>query len=101
MLLLFALFFFQSPDWINLVQSLGFPIVVAGALMYFAYKVWQYTVKKIDEKDVLIAAMIAKEEAEHEKLIETQEKIIETQNQIVDVMRQLQQNTNKNRLRSA
>lgn len=87
--MIFHLFFFQSLDWIQLVQSLGFPIVVAGALMFFAYRVWVYAARKLDEKDAQIATMIEREETAHQQLVETQEKITETQNRIIDTQNQI------------
>lgn len=87
--MIFHLFFFQSLDWIQLVQSLGFPIVVAGVLMFFAYRVWVYAARKLDEKDAQIATMIEREEVAHQQLVETQEKITETQNRIIDTQNQI------------
>ena len=89
MMILFYLLFLQGADWGQLIQSLGFPIVVAGALLYFAFRVWQYTTKKLDEKDVLIATMIEREENSRTQLVETQEQITETQNRIIDTQNQI------------
>lgn len=64
----------------TLIQTLGFPIAIALALLYFAWKVYQNMTRKIDEKDRII-----QESSELRR--EFQNKLIDTQNSINDTLR--------------
>lgn len=74
------LLFFQGESAIiDAIKVVGFPVVVALALLWFAYKVWGYTTTQIEKKDT----RLAKQAEEHQefaiKIAETQNAMVSTQ----------------------
>ena len=45
------LFFQDTGAIVDAIKVVGFPVVVALALLWFAYKVWGYTTTQIEKKD--------------------------------------------------
>ena len=71
---------------ISLVRDLGFPIATALLLGFFAWRNWQYTIKKIDEKDVIISQMTIKNEEVSERIILTQQNISTSLTRLTEII---------------
>lgn len=83
MFLSFLLFQVDQAGTVEkLIQTLGFPVVVALALLFFAYKVWGKQAIQIEKKDSLLETQAAQSNEFRNSLIMTQDKIIATQDKI-------------------
>lgn len=84
---------FQDPtSTINIIQTLGFPIVAVLGLSLFAYKVWQYQIRKLDEKDNLIHEQTIHSQSFSDKLLDTQNDMLrnfENQTELIKEIKEI------------
>ena len=84
-----VLFQTDGATILSAIQTLGFSVVVALALLYFAYKVWIYMAKQVEKKDDVINAQIAYQQTFGAQISATQEKILDTFDTHTGLMREL------------
>jgi hypothetical protein len=75
-----------SPEFIDILKTLGLPTALVLILGYFLMKfimvVWNYTTRKLDEKDAQIKENILQHIDFREKLLIQQDKICTSQDSI-------------------
>lgn len=79
----------QSADMVQLIQTVGFPIVAALALGYFAFRSWLYTTKKLDDRDATILNIVAKMEQVADTQSEAQEAMAAAVAQVAEMQKQM------------
>lgn len=73
--MILSLLLFQTPEY-PIIDKYGFPIFIAMAGLFFAWRVWLYGTKKIDEKDAEIKDSRARRIEFDDRLITTQNNIL-------------------------
>lgn len=53
------------------ISTLGFPIVIAGALMWFIWKLWDKTQEQNDKREEKLYGVIATSQKQNEELSKT------------------------------
>lgn len=76
---------FQDTGTVEkLIQTLGFPIVIALAGLFFAYKVWINQSDQIKRKDTLLETQAEQSQQFRKELLTSQNQISQTQDKIFD-----------------
>lgn len=74
-------------DFPTLVDRLGFPIAIALFGLFFAYKVWGYMTKKLDEQSGLVKQQVEHAQEFSEHLLKTQDRISESIERQEDILK--------------
>lgn len=80
--MILSLLLFQDINLQEWVKTLGFPIVVAIAFLYFGWKVYLNITAQVKEKDDLLKTEIEKGQVFRGALIDSQNTLAHTQNRI-------------------
>lgn len=67
-------------EWVDVIQTVGFPIFVAGACGYFIYKLWEQSKEREDKYIEIIMSMNEKFDIQSEQM----QAIALTQERILD-----------------
>ena len=74
-------------DFPSLIDRLGFPIAIALFGLFFAYRVWGYMTKKLDEQSCLVREQVEHSQEFSEHLLKTQDKISESMERQEDILK--------------
>lgn len=74
-------------DPIALIDKLGFPIAIALFGLFFAYKVWGYMTKKLDEQGSLVKQQIDHQQEFSGHIVATQNKISDSFERHEDILK--------------